>query len=262
MSEGPQDGVFSIRFRPHESALPNLEDRCLAAAYGLSEDLYQHARADLQWSLDQSVEGLLGESAFVRFVQNVRWPTGQVLFLGDSLTADAVSWANQLIEALRRLVPDVATRNIAVSGDTSLQAVWRIAFQSPSDLVIAMIGTNDGQLYAGEPLVSDAQTEHSLEMIERLADGRVAWVVPPGFDADRIHGHEVLKVLPMRWSEEIHARKQQIVAHRPNVLLDSRYVVEGRDANATIDGLHLSPNAHQVLATAVIAALAEASSTK
>jgi lysophospholipase L1-like esterase len=144
-----------------------------APALGLAPDALAAHRSELAGRLRP-----LGVAAPFR--------AGEVVVgLGDSITADALSWFEQIAAGGggARFV------NAGLSGDTTAdlrKRAFRIAALRP-DWILAMAGTNDCQRHGPreERLVSEAETLRNLLALDaalRRTGARVVWVTPPPVD--------------------------------------------------------------------------------
>lgn len=186
---------------------------------------------------------------------------GRIVAFGDSLTADAASWA----EILSRALPTELI-NLGVSGDTTVHLVSRyeqVVAQSPQ-LVIVLAGTNDARRHgraATRVLVPDAQTKINLRLIQALTreqtGARVVFVTPPPILERRVHRAPLLVRESVTWQEEDVDRKAALVAGLDATVVDSRAVMGPPVERFLLaDGLHLSALGQERLARWILLSLA------
>lgn len=194
---------------------------------------------------------------------------------GDSITADRESWAEILASAL---APDVTVLNRGRSGDTSGDLLNRflpaVASTSP-DLVVTMVGTNDGRRFRpigaaedelGPLIVSDADTRTNLAQMDvmiRAVTGRPGlWLTPPPVDEDRISGHLSTRAAGLVWQTTDLSQKVAIIED----LFPTRSArtstgfnhAEGVERLLLPDGLHPNIDGQLALARVALALLASA----
>lgn len=192
---------------------------------------------------------------------------GRVAAFGDSLTADALSWA-EIVKHAFRLVP--ATRgvelvNLGTSGDTTVHLVSRFAevVSCDPDLLIVMAGTNDARRHgtaARTMLVPDRDTERNLRLLKRLVRDEtragVAFVTPPPVLEGRIRRAPMFREERVTWRAADVARKAALVATADNEAIDSRAVLRDPLSRLLLaDGLHLSLRGQERLARWIVRCL-------
>jgi len=181
--------------------------------------------------------------------------TGRVVAFGDSLTADAGSWAEIL-----------GLINLGVPGDTTVHLIGRFADVAACDpdLLIVLVGTNDARRHgaaADRVLVPDGETAHNLELLTTLAReqtrARVVFVTPPPIVEAKVRRAPLLRREAVTWLAADVERKAAIVADLNAEVIDSRAALRPPlDRHLLADGLHLSRRGQQRLARWIARSLA------
>lgn len=190
-----------------------------------------------------------------------------VLAFGDSLTADAGSWAEILGHALRLTHAGrrVELINLGVPGDTTVHLISRFADVAACqpDLLIVMAGTNDARRHgaaAARMLVPDLETKRNLNLLMTLAReqtrARVVFIAPPPILEGKIQRAPLLRREPVAWLESDVARKAAIVMALEGEVIDSRAALQPPvDTLLLADGLHLSVRGQERLARWIVRSL-------
>jgi lysophospholipase L1-like esterase len=208
-----------------------------------------------------------------RLAQSTSLPgVGRVVALGDSLTADPLSWAQILGHAFRVLGPRNATSivNLGVGGDTTVHLVSRFAdvIAARPDVVIAMAGTNDARRHgrsACRMLVPDRETRRNLELLRTLTGeetGAPIWLVtPPPVLEERIRVAPALVKERVSWVASDVERKAALVRRLGGQIIDSRVpLTPPLTRLLRADGLHLTLEGQERLARWVVECLARGDS--
>jgi lysophospholipase L1-like esterase len=172
---------------------------------------------------------------------------GRVVAFGDSLTADARSWAEIL-----------GLINLGVPGDTTVHLVGRfadVAARDP-DLLVVLVGTNDARRHgaaADRMLVPDCETAHNLKLLIALTReqtrARVVFVTPPPIIEAKVRRAPLLRQEQVTWLAADVDRKAAIVTDLDAEVIDSRAALRPPlDRHLLADGLHLSQRGQQRLA--------------
>jgi acyl-CoA thioesterase-1 len=178
-------------------------------------------------------------------------PGELVVGFGDSITADALSWFEQIAAAgVARFV------NAALSGDTTAdlrKRAFRVGELGP-DWILAMAGTNDCQRHGPgeERLVSEGETLRNLRALDatlRRGGARVVWVTPPPVDEAALGPELVRRGLRFR-NADLHAVADALRAVSAHAI-DIQPGFAGWE-----DGLHPTPEGQRLIAAGVVAGLA------
>lgn len=191
----------------------------------------------------------------------------RLVTFGDSLTAEAASWAEILGQAFRLLpaTREVELFNLGVPGDTTVHLVSRFAevMAADPDLVIVLAGTNDARRHgraARTMLVSDRDTARNLRLLRRLVReetrAQAIFVTPPPVLEDRIRRAPEFLEERVTWREADVARKAALVRAADPEAIDSRAEIRGEVGRYYLaDGLHLSLRGQERLAGWIVRGL-------
>jgi lysophospholipase L1-like esterase len=210
-----------------------LRARALEAAAGLPADL---ARS---WRLD---------------------PGSVVVALGDSITDDAVSWAEILRAPLEQ--GGLTLVNAGLSGDTTadlLRRLYGVVALDPA-LVVTMVGTNDAQRHGrgGKALVTAAESTANLRAIRtwlRSCGARTAWITSPPVDEAALAAAAGPRPFVIRNADV--RRIAASIRRFPDPVVESASVLGDppRDSLLMSDGVHPSDAGQALLASALADAL-------
>jgi lysophospholipase L1-like esterase len=261
-----------IRFQHPEKVLGylgGLDDDRLAPLFGLDLRAYQQLRRSHDEQARRAAADLLDDSAFAKKVNQLPFrPDQRVVAIGESTTDDLLSWFEILrhLLDLRRPADGITLTNMAVSGQTSTQALTTLPglfFHRP-DWVLCMLGGNDAQRLGstdGPTLVSLTETERNLRALHDLAIQRTAarwvWLTPTTVDETRVAAYQPFQRARITWTNrDIDAIGQILTAH-PEPTLDTRPILAPQTADQfhLDDGLHLSLAGQQAVAAALVHAL-------
>ncbi|RZS91652.1 acyl-CoA thioesterase-1 [Motilibacter rhizosphaerae] len=152
----------------------------------------EHARA-----VTAAAEDLLAEPGFADDLLRAVAVTGpRIVVLGDSITADSLSWANLLAACVTLVsaLDGASVVNLAVSGSTTSETIpmFDLVAREEPTAVLAMLGTNDGRRQgstAGVRTVSAGETRRNLLALQQLTEDEVGArffaVAPPPMDQQR-----------------------------------------------------------------------------
>jgi acyl-CoA thioesterase-1 len=257
-----------IRFqRPERNLpyLPGLEPDRIAALLGISPEAYRDAVAEFEARARSAAEALLARPVLAEAVGRLPFRAGErVIALGESSTADRVSW----FEILRHLVaiarPDqeIDFVNLAVSGRTTAEAksqAAQLGRQNPSWILCAL-GGNDALRFtglAGARQVSRTETEGNMAEL-RTGSGPLAtwiWLTPNAIDADRVAAYPPFRQAGISWNQSDLDQTAAYLASRPEPVIDTREATAPREGVHLEDGVHLTVEGQQTVAEAVVLAL-------
>ncbi|MFJ8039730.1 SGNH/GDSL hydrolase family protein [Kitasatospora sp. NPDC096147] len=249
-----------VRFQQPERALPYLgrpSRDVLAALFGLESADYAALLTRFEEQAREAARELTADPVFAARVAALPFRPGQrVLVLGESSTADRLSWC----EILRHLLPPgVELANRAVSGCTTTEALgrapWLTAAGEP-DAVLCMLGANDLRRSGpgGTRLVSASETGRNLrELRNTLPRTPWYWITPSAVDEVRIAAHPPFRAAGIGWRA---ADVDELAAHLadgPEPVVDVRSATVGELAE---DGLHLTPAGQRAVLVALVESLA------
>lgn len=240
----------------------------IARLFGVDTETYKAVRRYYESVREHAARRLLADPEAAG--ELARLPFGRrdvVIAVGDSLTADAVSWAEILFAAIRgsRSKSDPPLLNAGISGDTTVDLLARLGgvLSERPTWTLALIGTNDARRHGSGPaVVPDAYTRRNLELIRRAGadDGQPAWmwITPPPVIERRLAAHPILREQRISYRQAEVAGKARIVRARPEVVVDL-WPVFGSDRRPSLlldDGVHLSVDGQLAVARRVLSALA------
>lgn len=197
----------------------------------------------------------------------------RVAAIGDSLTADRLGWFELLIASVRLADGNdvVAHNNLGVSGSTTADALERFdileAFRPTH--VLVMLGTNDARRHGrwrDHRMVTATQTRRTLSaLLDLLVEdlqADVFVITPPPADQSRIASffHDS----PVRWSAAELDAVAQIVRDVEPHCIDVHATLQAYDLGDVMeaDGVHLNVPGQQLLARAVVQAMATGDSSR
>ncbi len=263
-----------IRFQHPEKVLGylgHLDDSRLAALFGLEPDSYREVRRAHDEQARQAATDLLDDPAFAERIDRLPFAPGRrVVAIGESSTDDLLSWFEILRHAiaLRRPADGITLVNMAVSGQTSTQALTTlpgVVHQRP-DLVLCMLGANDAQRLGaadGPTLVSLPETERNLrglrDLVIRRTGARWVWLTPPLVDEPKVAAYRHFQRAGITWSNRDLDAVWRFMATQPEPTVHSRLAAAGQDAEQLHldDGLHLSLAGQRALVAVLVETLAD-----
>jgi acyl-CoA thioesterase I len=264
-----------LRNLPFLAALDDrgdLDERMMARLLDCDLGSLHQIRSELRTALGRACDELLADSTFTQAVLALPFRPGEVVVaVGDSITADQLSWAEILGCVFARLRPEeVRFVNASVSGVTTADLIARlhdIAAHEPS-WVIAMIGTNDARRHgSGGPvrMASAGETARNLAALgpllrERTAS-RLVLVTPPPVDEERLLAYEAFREVRVTWRSEEIDQVAELVRGQTDVLVidvHRELVSEEAAGYLTADGIHPSIAGQMRIARAIATALAGA----
>lgn len=261
-----------VRFQRPETALPYLadaDDARLAALFGLDADAYRALLDGFDIEAGKAAEALLARPGLAAAVDRLPWTSSDgdfhVVAVGESTTADRLSWFEILRHAVAPRRPAVRFTNLAVSGSTTTEAIGRLpalAFQRP-DLVLCMIGGNDARRpAAGAPtLVGLPETVRNLALLHDLTRRQTGagwtWLTPSAVDEPRVAAYPHFARAGLSWANKDIDVIADHLLERSEPAVDTRTAAHAGH-HYLDDGVHLSVEGQREVAAAVIGALAGA----
>ena len=192
---------------------PNLsvfDERVVAALLGCEPERLREIRSALDSVLNLACDELFAGPGFEDSIRALPFASDDVVVaVGDSITADALSWMELLVLALRRagqVGPEIV--NAAISSITTSDLIANfepVVSKNPSH-VIAMIGTNDARrhgLGAKARMASPSETARNLqlyvEMVRDLSRAHLILLTPPPIDEKRALQHRPFAESHVSW---------------------------------------------------------------
>ncbi|KAA8879840.1 SGNH/GDSL hydrolase family protein [Nocardia colli] len=261
------------RFQRPELSLPflnGIDDAHIAALFGLTADEYHSLRAEFAEQARTAAAGLLTEAWVAAQVDQLPFaPGAHVVALGESSTADRLSWFEILRHLLELRRPDdgITLTNLAVSGATTTQTLKSIAalsFRRP-DWVLCQLGANDAQRLGsdGPRVVSAEETARNLSLLHdegvRLSGAQWIWLTPHDMDEALIAAYPPFQQAQISWRTKDHEETARLLLDRPEPAIDTLGVTRPGSGLFEPDGVHLTPAGQIAVARIVVSTLAEIS---
>ncbi|UGT40353.1 SGNH/GDSL hydrolase family protein [Nocardia yamanashiensis] len=258
-----------IRFQQPELSLPYLngiDEAHLAALFGLEADEYRALRAELDAQVRAAAADLLTEPEFAELVDRLPFaPGARVVALGESSTADRLSWFEILRHLLELRRPDdrITLTNLAISGSTTTQVLkssGALGFHRP-DWVLCQLGGNDAQRLGpdGPRVVSADETARNFGLLRAQGgNARWAWLTPTDMDEALIAEFPPFRANGISWRAKDHEETAATLDARPEVVIDTLTVTHPTPEHRLFesDGVHLTPAGQIAVARVVVAELA------
>lgn len=215
------------------------------------------ARAAQAWCADERHRDLLARLPFR--------PGEHVVAVGDSVTADSLSWFEQLSWVLTNIdTRGVATTNLAVAGHSThdtIEMLDIIAAARP-DHILAMLGTNDVRRHGpclDVAMCSPAETDRNLRAIMqslgRAGRSRITLITPIPLDPEKF---AAAGPHPVDWRQADLARVAATMTGIDPVAIDTYRATLHDDACRLdlYDGVHPTIGGHSDLLSVIVEQLA------
>lgn len=237
-------------------------DRLLAATAGLDPSAVSGVRAELSGRVRAAAGALLTEHPVAAGLHRMALRPGErVAVVGDSISADRLSWARLLADLVPMVEPEASVEVLALSGRTSSEALalGPVLVSRVPTRVLVMLGTNDVRregATTGVRMVSATETARNLRalrlLLETDAGARVRFVVPPPVDPSRVG---LTRELTGEWWDGGDLAELVAIVRDvdPEAIDLSRLPV--RPGFWEDDGLHPSPLGQVAILRAVLAAI-------
>lgn len=170
-------------------------DRLLAGTAGLDPSAVAGVRDALAGRVRAAAEALLTEPPVATGLHRLGLRPGErLVVLGDSLSADRLSWARLLAALVPRVQPEASVEVLALSGRTTGEALalGPVLVSRIPTRVLVLLGTNDVRregARSGVRMVTEEETARNLRalrlLLENDAGAEVRYVVPPPVDPQR-----------------------------------------------------------------------------
>ncbi|MFB6611358.1 SGNH/GDSL hydrolase family protein [Agromyces sp. NPDC056379] len=261
-----------VRFERPERSLPYawaMDDAARAGVFGTDPASYAAAVHALDAQRADAVRRLAAMPAVRSALGRAPFATGgRVTAIGESTTADRLSWFELLAALFAAERPDLGLQfeNLAISGSTTTQALANLPAlrRGQAEVVFCMLGANDARRFPGaegDRLVSAAETTRNLRLIRRGAasvpGARWVWIAPTPIDERRIAAHPYLGGVGLAWTG---ADVRATAAFLHETAGSDDLVIDPADAAGPMplldDGLHPQLDAQVALAAHVLEQLA------
>lgn len=247
----------------------NLDDKVLAAIYGMDVDMYLLIKSQLTQQAKEAAEQLLQSPDLVDRVDRLPFKTGEtVIGLGESTTDDLLSWFEifrHLLE-LRRSQDGICLINEGISGHTSTQILGRIngIVSKQPDWILCMIGANDTMRIgpdSAKSLVRLEETTKNLHEIRRIAAARSksnwVWITPPTIDEERAAAFTHFQTGQLSWRNEDILAIGELIRGMSDPVVDTQagFGLPAQAKYIGMDGIHPTVEGHKAIVRWVIESL-------
>lgn len=235
-------------------------DRLLATTAGLDPSAVAGVRAGLAGRVRAAARALRNEPPVADGLHRMALRPGErIVVVGDSLSADRLSWARLFAELVPMVEPEASVEVLALSGRTSSEALalGPVLVSRVPTRVLVMLGTNDIRregATTGIRMVSISETARNLRalrlLLETESGARVRFVVPPPVDPGRV---AATRELTGEWWDpaDVPGLVATVLEVDPDAVDLSRMPI--RPDFWEDDGLHPSPIGQVAILRAVLA---------
>lgn len=248
---------------------PGAERRLAAAVAGCDEGTYRRLVAELDREVRASAAAILDSPELSSRIAALPFRPGErVVALGDSITDDACSWAEQLRVVLELVGADVEVVNLGVTGATTHDQVARadlLAAARP-DWVLQMLGTNDARRHgrvSRERMLSLRETVDNLGKLERLvtreAGARLVRMTPPPVVAAKVERWQPFRDEEITWvADEVRDVALAVLRADPSAV-DVHAVLSGSPGYEDLfpDGVHPDVAGQRIILGELVRVLTE-----
>ncbi|MGN6426654.1 MAG: SGNH/GDSL hydrolase family protein [Leifsonia sp.] len=240
-------------------APPDAADATVALWAGIGPADLDEQREAVRAEIGDTVDEVLSDPRLAAAAHSLPIRTGQrVVVLGDSISAEAGSWADLLAEVLHRLRPGATLLNWSLAGRTTAETVAALApvVAHRPDWVITMIGTNDVRRHgvgSGVRMASSSAIAHARDALrERLHTETAAQLItltPPPINPATVAANRSTGV----WWElaDIAEAVEAALVDDPTAIDVHATVSTGPDFWGA-DGIHPTRTGQRAILTAVL----------
>ena len=253
---------FALRFNLYKCGYIFPENiHIFAGMYGEDENFLKICLKDYEEINKQSADEILSDEQFLSYIERIK--DTSVLFVGDSITSDRLSYGKILEKALNGHVIDGA-----VSSSRTIDLITvldGLLAENKPDIISIMIGTNDSVCSDKVGLQNFTSAEEYKRniniIIEKIkkSGSRIVLNAIPEADYNKFNN-----ITPFRSvTKEINDRFNTILKNAANknqlVYNDYREKMSTCDTSLLFepDALHLSPFAHKIIAQTVLESIAK-----
>jgi acyl-CoA thioesterase-1 len=258
-----------VRFQHPDRTLGytrSLTDSTRAALFGTDEDALRATMQHLDAQRAAAARELAADPQVAADLARVPFSPGQRLVaIGESATADRLSWFEILRTLLHSERPDLDLRleNLAVSGATTTQALAAAPAlrRQAGDWVFCMLGSNDAQRFGtpdGPRLVSPTETLRNLRELRAQAHlgehARWVWVAPTPLDEALVAQFPFFRAAAITWTNRDVAELTAALRNLEDLMIDTADATTGADPFLD-DGLHPSLATQKAIAARTLASI-------
>lgn len=247
---------------------PELLDEVMAQMFGCSPVEITAAVRSLEHAAERGARDLLADAEFRAAIDALPFTDGDVVVaVGDSLTADRLSWY-ELLTASMRLTgrTDVQTVNLAVSGNTTADVLerWDLVAAARPTHILLMLGTNDVRSHgrARHRMATSGETARNFAAISGLVTdelkAELTLITPP--PAEPIRAAEFFDDLLLGWLSSDVDEVADVVRQVGRPYVDLHAALRPRVPSEPLweeDGIHLNPVGQAVAATVIASGLTQ-----
>lgn len=247
----------------------NMDDKVLAAIYGVDVDAYLLVKNQLRLQAKEAAKQLLQNPDFATQVDRLPFRAGEtVVGLGESTTDDLLSWFEILghVLELRRPQDGIRFINEGISGNTSTQVLGRVngIVAKQPNWILSMIGANDTMRVGPEsakPLVSLEETAKNLHEIRRIAAAQSksnwVWITPSTFDEVRIAAFTHFQMGKLSWRNEDIRAVGDLIRSMSDPIVDTQtgFGLPAQTNYIGLDGVHPTIEGYKAIVCWVVESL-------
>jgi len=237
-----------------------------AAVLRVGRPIAEAVTAGLAAAVRTAADDLLADPSFVAAVESLPWHDGdRIVALGDSITDDSCSWAEQLHEVIARVKPTVTVINHGVTGATTQEQLARIDLlcrQRPT-WVIQLLGTNDARRQGSVNQVRMAEPDQTVVNLNKLtalitgeAGARIVRLTPPPVIEERVNRWEPFAAEQISWRSADVAEIAQLIRALDPAAIDLYSAFGPHQGDLILaDGVHPNMGGQSFILRTLIAGL-------
>lgn len=245
-----------------------VEERLSAAIGGCDVGTYRRVMAELDEATRASAAAYAATPGVADLLVALPFRPGQrIVALGDAITDDACSWAEQLRALLDAAGAGVTVLNLGVTGATTHDHLARadlLAAARP-DWVLQMLGTNDvrrhGRLGRAR-MLSLGETVENLVKLEHLvtseAEAKLVRLTPPPVVQTRAAAWRPFRAQEVAWRQDEVAELAEAVLELDPAAVDvhAAFLRAPHHEDLLPDGVHPSIEGQRLILDELVRALA------
>ncbi|WP_157228893.1 GDSL-type esterase/lipase family protein [Nocardia brevicatena] len=257
-----------VRFQRPEHTLPfaqSLSAPTLAGIFGAGESEYHEVLEGLGNRLNDAATRISLDPRVGSHLRHLPFEPGdRIVVIGESTTADRLSWFEILRTLLETRRPELRLgfANLSFPGATTTQMLARLSAirRHRADWIFCMLGSNDSQRLStpdGPLLVSREETLRNLAELRARAitddSTHWIWVAPTPIEEARVNAFPFFRQSGITWTNSDLVELTAALRNMADPVVDSASAVDAAGADAfTEDGLHPGIAVHEALAVQVL----------
>jgi len=249
---------------------PRARRQLVASVTGTDYYAFRRTELTLARAVQQAATELLDDAGFREALAAVPFGRDErIIALGDSITDDSCSWAEQLRAVLAAVRPDLSVVNLGVTGATTQDQLARVDLLCAArpSVVIQLLGTNDARRQGRASqvrMLELTETETNLGKLAAVITGeagaRLIRMTPTPVIEERVSGWAPFAAEQISWRTNDIAEVAAVVLAVDPGAIDLHAALAPVAGDLLLpDGVH--PNVHgqsRILRT-LVAALAQRS---